>query len=584
VEVYDDTDPIMHSLTTPECPTQKVVVFSDRAEVTRVVTIDAKVTGLHTIVITGFPTQVDKNTFRVAGSGSAKILEVSYSVVHPEDNPEHQKSLVRETEEKIKFLRRKLDSMGLSRNRLLEEEEYLKKYSLTFSGSNTVTAGNVQAKKFPSLADAANFLKVYRERLLEIKSEILELQTNQTELEKELNQMETIHKSKPKPTSERREVTIEIRVFEECQVNLDLSYIIKGSHWTSSYDVRVDTEQENLTLIYYASIINSTEEDWKDVGITLSTAEPAVGGFPPPIYPILAQFQPATHPSFVNSYDEDNYSSSSEGEEEEDQEREAASSMRAKRSKGKKKEEAKSDSVSSPRSERRRVKEQTTEVEETATGSAYQIVRKSTIDSDGKPHKVTITHLQLNVTFQYVCPPTKVSNCYLRAIATNNSTLNLLKGPMNVFMNNYFIAKSELAATNPKEEFKLYLGVDQGVKIDFQPIVRTESTSNTFIKKVKSETVTHTTKIKNLKTKPITIILFDQKPFSNSADIKIKIEEPKSIGEHVTVDEFSIISWNITLEPEQEQTVSYKYSIEYPQERSIEETEQNVQHPGQLRL
>jgi len=136
------------------------------------------------------------------------------------------------------------------------------------------------------------------------------------------------------------------------------------------------------------------------------------------------------------------------------------------------------------------------------TGSAYPIMRKTTIASDGKPHKVTINHLDLPVEFEYVCPPTKTPNAYLRAIAKNNTALHLLKGPMNVFMNNYFITKSELAVTNPKETFKLYLGIDQGIKIDFQPIERSEATqSNLFTKRTRFETVTHTTKIKNLKKK-----------------------------------------------------------------------------------
>jgi len=135
-------------------------------------------------------------------------------------------------------------------------------------------------------------------------------------------------------------------------------------------------------------------------------------------------------------------------------------------------------------------------------GSTYQIMRKATIASDRKPHKVTINHLNCEVNFEYVCTPTKSPHCYLRAKATNNSNLHLQKGPLNIFMNNYFITKSELSVTNPKEGFKLYLGVDTGIKVDFQPIEFIQSNQSSFLsKRAKVDTYTHVTKLKNLKTK-----------------------------------------------------------------------------------
>jgi len=243
------------------------------------------------------------------------------------------------------------------------------------------------------------------------------------------------------------------------------------------------------------------------------------------------------------------------------------------------KKEKKKKSKAKPRKEVARdeaspIREQTTKVEEIGTGATYHIIRKATIDCDGKPHKVTVAHLNLSVTLDYVVVPTKVSSSYLRANAVNTSSMFLLKGPLNVFMNNYFITKNELSETNPKEKFKLYLGVDQGIKVDFQPVARSESSQNSLFKKAKMETVTHTTKIRNLKKKPIIITVYDQKPFASNESIKIKIDEPKAIGGDIIVDEFNIISWTLHLQPDQESTVVYKYSLEWPLDKNIEEFEQ----------
>jgi len=209
-------------------------------------------------------------------------------------------------------------------------------------------------------------------------------------------------------------------------------------------------------------------------------------------------------------------------------------------------------------------------------GSTYPIMRKTTIACDRKPHKVTINHLQCNAFFEYVCTPTKDYHCYLRARAKNISNLHLLKGSMNIYMNNYFITKSELSATYPNEDFKLYLGVDAGIKVEPQPIEKTElTTSNIFgiTKKFKIETLSHTTKIKNLKKNKVTVVLYHQKPFTQNPEVKIKIEEQKG-NQFESHDEFSIVSWTIPLEPEKEHTVSFKYSLEYPADKILEEKEE----------
>jgi len=208
------------------------------------------------------------------------------------------------------------------------------------------------------------------------------------------------------------------------------------------------------------------------------------------------------------------------------------------------------------------------------------------VESDGKPHKVTVTHEDLIAQFEYVCVPTKSSNAFLKATATNSSAFQLLKGPMNVFMNNFFIATSSLSATSPQETFRLYLGADAGIKVDFQPVQFNESFQGgmPFSKKTKMDTTTHTTVIKNLKKKKIKVVVFDQRPFSsNSNDIKIKIEEPRNNAPGVTVDDYNLISWDLNLEPDTEMSVVFKYSIEYPVERSISSFEQKGVK-GEMRL
>jgi len=178
VEFYDDTDPIIHSFITHDCPTQKVTVYSDRAEVTRSVIIEAKTIGLHNIVITGFPSKVIRNTFRVSsGTGHVKILEVSELNTSAEETPDAQKSSAQENSDKIKQLKRREEILHTTQTRLQGEEDYLIQYSTSLTWPFTVVRNDAAQSilKATSLTEADEFLKMYREKLSSIKAQKLEL-------------------------------------------------------------------------------------------------------------------------------------------------------------------------------------------------------------------------------------------------------------------------------------------------------------------------------------------------------------------------------------------------------------------------
>uniref|UniRef100_A0A6B2LC34 DUF4139 domain-containing protein n=1 Tax=Arcella intermedia TaxID=1963864 RepID=A0A6B2LC34_9EUKA len=185
--------------------------------------------------------------------------------------------------------------------------------------------------------------------------------------------------------------------------------------------------------------------------------------------------------------------------------------------------------------------------------------------------------MNLSARFEHVCVPTQTTDAYFRAITTNTSSYRLLQGPMNVYMNNFFIASSNLRETGPKEVFKLYLGIDDGIKVEHQPNVLAEKEQGgmPFGRKTKLETTTLTTIIKNLKDTPVRVLVFYQKPFTSNADLKIKIEEPRtSNNPEVKVDEFNILSFENVIPPKKDYTCSFKYSMEYPVELKLTSTPQ----------
>jgi len=150
------------------------------------------------------------------------------------------------------------------------------------------------------------------------------------------------------PNSTRKmelKVIIKIAAREASEFSLDLSYIIPGANWRSIYQIRVESTEEACVLVYQGIIRNATGENWENVNVTLSTAEPSKGGEPPRIPTLVVQLTESKPQTYIyNSYDYDNrpreieevyiddYESFSGSEEEEMQEVKRKNSIIEKRS------------------------------------------------------------------------------------------------------------------------------------------------------------------------------------------------------------------------------------------------------------
>lgn len=58
---------------------------------------------------------------------------------------------------------------------------------------------------------------------------------------------------------------------------LEVEYLVQGAGWTPAYDLRAPRDLSKVELVYRASVVQQTGEDWAGVDLLLSTAEPQRG-------------------------------------------------------------------------------------------------------------------------------------------------------------------------------------------------------------------------------------------------------------------------------------------------------------------
>ncbi|MCM8801361.1 MAG: DUF4139 domain-containing protein [Candidatus Omnitrophica bacterium] len=340
----------------------------------------------------------------------------------------------------------------------------------------------------------------------------------------------------------KRKILVDLEVLKPGNFELNVSYLVRGASWQPIYDARANFEKSEVGLVSYGIVRQTTGEDWQDVAISLSTAKPTIGGRMPYVASwFLRPYQP---PNILEEraliIPKAQY--------------EAFAPVEDKEIAG--------------ISEFEYVK-----TEEKGIAVLYKLQRKATVKSDGSEHKLPISSQILNADFEYSTYPKASPFAYLGSRVTNAKDLQLLAGRVNIFLEGDFVGTSSIDNIGPGEEFDLYLGVDENVKVKREQIEK--KVDDVLIAGIPAPnrrvTFKYKTTIENYKNKKIKVIFFEAMPVSEDERIKVKIFD-LSLGpkEKDWKDRKGVWRWELELEPKQKQEIFYKFSIEHPREMVIE--------------
>jgi len=545
VDIEEETHTIV--LNAKECSYHNVTVYTDRAEITREVEVDVQ-KGNTQITLSGVSHCIDTNTIRVEGvKGNVTILEVSSNVTFitkvQDIKPDTLKEEIEKLEKKIASLNAELERIG--------------KESLWLNGwfKNHMEPLKIN-KKQTTIVDpfspvtverTAKFLDYQQKKMKDIDERRNKATYAIENLRKESQKyLDEINQLPDKQPNRVQEILIVVNCKAPMKVEFKVAYIVYSASWRSSYDVRVTSRESTLNMNYYGNIINNCGEDWKDASLKLSTAQPSVAGKPPELCTKVVSIKqtavaprssiaPSSARSVTNMKLHDYQSDS------------------------RKKSSAPPVMTATPSSN--------------MTSTTFSIPRKAVILADNKPHKVTIQQIKLEAEYTYTILPKHTPHAYLKASIRNTTKdVLFLPGPMNVFMDNNFIAKSEIPSLSPNESLGIFLGVDQGIKIEYQPLKQRRETQGILMNKTNLLEVKFNTVITNNKDKDVTITMFDNLPKSNDSQIKVKLLNPEiqEGNELISITPANNVQWKFVLTAGEKTNVPFHYTVEYPVEKDID--------------
>lgn len=509
-----------------ECPVDSVTVFSDRAEVTRLINLELEAAGDYEVLVEDLPGCVDPDSVRVNGTGHVVLREVSYGVHHKvvarvvatDDNAESAEVL----QSSLESLKTEQEALNTRVTEVQRSKSLLKAY--TDSALQRANAADREASSAEALAAcmefAFNLMERSQAKLREYNNQVAELQ-GQIEAKSKLITVTTAklsnllgHRHDRPVTKQSRDVTVAISASQPGNVQLKLMYMVSRASWKPAYDARIQSNDTTLSLTYYGMVQQSTGEDWGNTKLVLSTATPAVGGSAPVLPTKHVTFQPVLRAQAISLRDE------SESFNVRRHARRGGGFARNMQM------QAFAMPVAAAAAPPPPAAVATSKVESSGAATTFHVERRTTIASDNKPHKTTVAILELASSFRHYSVPALNAVAYLQAMTTNTSAYTLLASKqVNVFVDNSFVSKTQLNVVAPGETFRTFLGVDKAVKVTYRPISNVHSERGYF-SKTEGVVYKYVTIVKNTKSRPISMVVADMLPVSDDTTIKVKLIQP----------------------------------------------------------
>lgn len=535
---------------------REVMIYPDSALVRR--EAELKLTaGETSVLFPGIIPEIDENSLRVSGRGNAdvKILGAAVRREYTEEAPDEKLKAMEKEMEKLQDHKRALED-GIKA--VLEGKQFLNSIQLYAKEQlpRDLVTRTPQAKE---LEDLYLFLNA---KLAENYSSVTEAQFRIRETDRKT---ETLQRQMDELSGNgeniKRSIAVDLEVKKPGDLVLSISYLVSGASWESIYDARADFEKNEVELISYGIVRQTTGEDWQDVEMSLSTAKPSVGGAMPRVEPFFLAFlrprqyarnEMAKKASHMQIQKEAFADQDAEISCEEDLPSSAASGAPA---------------VSAPEPEI------FSQAREKGTAMTYKLTRRVSLISDGSDHKLPITSQVLSGRFEYSSYPRSVPSAYLGSRVTNSKEVQLLAGRVNVFLEGDFVGVSNIGAIGPGEEFDLYLGVDENVKIKRDLIEK--KSDDTLVAGIPSSTRKTAFKYKisleNYKSKKISVKLFEAMPVSQDEKIKVKIAQVSpEPSQKDWKDRKGVWLWELELEPRGKKEVFYSFSVEHPRNMPVQ--------------
>lgn len=504
-----------------------VTVFLNKAQVTREVKTRIEA-GKMDLILSGLTSQLDPSSIQVAGKGSFLILGIRHqqNYLNEFNVPVKLKAL----KDSLIYYQRNL-SLEQSQKEILNKEEQMLLSNQKIGGTNQ----NLTVAELRAMAD------FYRSRL----GEIVNSRMKQDEKVKSINEhilrlQRQINSENELYSKNTSEIVISVSANSTTAATLEVNYVVANAGWYPIYDLRAINTKSPIQLNYKANVFQRTGEEWKNVNLILSTANPNQSGLKPELYPWYLDFyNPVAYKQYNNK-------ALGRGMRSEAPSEDLAFEMEIA-------EAAPAQSMA----------ELVSRVQ-TSLNTEFIIALPYTVASSSKPTLVDIQSNEVKAKYSYSVVPKLDADAFLIAKATGWEEYSLLPGEANIFFEGTFVGKTFIDPNAIGDTLSVSLGRDKRIVVKREELK--DLTSKKFIGSNVREEHSWEISVRNTKAEPVTITVEDQLPVTRNKDIEVtSLDNGGAKFEPVS----GKLIWKLTLQPNETKKLTYRYEVKYPKDKQI---------------
>jgi len=504
-----------------------VIVYNDRVMVTRICKVRLEASA--DLVVEGLPGALDDPSVRV----KAKDLKFGEVQVRA--------GYTRELSPRVKKIEDQIKKLGIEDRVLVDESAVLVEKQKFLASISVSSPQTISKELFEGKVSADAWrqgLAFLAEESFKAKQRIAEIERKRQDLREEIEALKAEMEDINSFAENLKTLVFDVHPEKVQEYQLEISYIIYGATWHPYYDLRANPSLGKVEIGYYGKIQQSTGEDWDDVGITLSTAQPSQGGEAPEPYPwYISLYLPQM--------------------------------------------EAKAKRAAAPMAS-----QAPAECEDVAAGAPmrdefvpappveagisvmYPLPGRFTVKSGEAEKKVKIYEKIMFADFEYFSLPRISQLAYLTGEVKNETAYLFLSGEASTYVGDDFTGRITMPSVAPDEKVVISFGVDERVKVE-RKTLKSKVSKGGLVKKVTRFEYVYENLLTNYHDKEIKCQVVDQLPVPQSPDIKIQDMnlEPKPAEEE---KDMAIYRWKAQVRAKQEFKITVSFAVEIPLDARIQ--------------
>jgi len=506
-----------------EAPITEVVVYADRAQVTRSLAADCA-TG--EAVFTGLPSNLDvRSLWGVLAGGGGEVTGLTHREEASGPRPE-AKTLQAQI--------RKLDEEMVATSDEANGAQAILSKLESFKRHMRQVWGLQAAGRKPAVQTWDAALDLLRQQELAARVRQRQAQSRRRTLQR---QRDRLGAQLQNVEQKRRRTTLAVTTLVKCagRRTVRLSYVVPHATWEMGYQLRAQAGSGRATLVVQAAVQQGTGEDWSNVTLAVSTANLQRRNLPPSLQQMkVSTFEPADTRKVLTRRFE----------------------MRRHLTTASEKDSLKQSAGEPPPGDQPGGKPD--------TGIAFKLTaaHKVTVPGDGSRTMVVLQQKVVGGRLELETVPKLFPFVYHKLSVTNPFSFTLLPGRVELFSGRTFIGQTAMKLRAPNEPFSFSLGVDNQLQV--KRYVKKEKVEGKrgygHDKKLRHRYVIQ---IGNWTRNRRKVLVQENVPVSQVREVEVTFaDDSTKPGKWNKTD--GIVTWELTIPPRGKNSLTLDYTVHLP--------------------